>query len=403
MLGIRIPRADEAMLISGGRGGTDGTPFRVVIGQRAFVMPFLRSAAFLTLRMQEAQVQETCQTVQGITLNLAAVGAFKVGDDTQSIVAAAQRFLSDQRQMPALVGQIIAGHLRGIVGAMTVEEIIRERQKLAHEVLDASKEELANIGLVVDSFQIQSIDDAGSGYINALAAPHNAEVQKQAAVAQAAADQAAVEAQQKSVQAQAQYKQQTAEVEAAADAKINVAKANAEAETVAAQQESERQQAESRKTAIEAQTQLAEQQAALTAKQLESTQVKPAEAQAKIVKLQAEAEAEAMRIKAAAAAANDRVALDLKWIDMMPDLVDKIADALADSNLTVLNGAEGLSELMAGVMTQAAAVYEAAKRTTAEGGGVDATLNGAGPGGAPPALAAGPGDDGAGENSSAGA
>jgi len=366
MLGIRIPRADEAMLISGGRGGTDGTPFRVVIGNSAFVMPFLRSAAFLTLRMQEAQVQETCQTIQGITLNLSAVGAFKVGDDTQSIVSAAQRFLSDQRQMPALVGQIFAGHLRGIVGAMTVEEIIRERQKLAHEVLDASKDELAHIGLVVDSFQIQSIDDAGSGYINALAAPHNAEVQKQAAVAQAAADQAAVEAQQKSQQAQAQYKQQTAEVEAAADAKINVAKANAQSETVAAQQESERQQAESRRTAMEAQTQLAEQQAALAAKQLETTQVKPAEAQAKIVKLQAEAEAEAMRIKAEAAAANDRVALDLKWIEIMPDLMDKVADAFADSNVTVLNGAEGMGEVMAGLVSQAMAVYNAARGSTAE-------------------------------------
>ena len=366
MLGIRIPRADEAMLISGGRGGTDGTPFRVVIGNRAFVMPFLRQAAFLTLRMQEAQVQETCQTVQGITLNLAAVGAFKVGDDTQSIVSAAQRFLSDQRQMPALVGQIFAGHLRGIVGGMTVEDIIRERQKLAHEVLDTSKEELAHIGLVVDSFQIQSIDDAGSGYINALAAPHNADVQKAAAIAQAQADQAAAEAQQKSLQAQAQYKQQTAEVEAAADAKINVAKANAESETVAAQQESERQQAESRKTAIEAQTALAEQQAALTAKQLESTQVKPAEAQAKIVKLQAEAEADAMRIKAEAAAANDRVALDLKWIEIMPDLVDKMSDAIAESNLMVLNGSDGIGELMSGMIAQAMAVYNAAKGSTAE-------------------------------------
>jgi uncharacterized membrane protein YqiK len=366
MLGIRIPRADEAMLISGGRGGTDGTPFRVVIGNSAFVMPFLRSAAFLTLRMQEAQVQETCQTVQGITLNLSAVGAFKVGDDTQSIVSAAQRFLSDQRQMPALVGQIFAGHLRGIVGAMTVEDIIRERQKLAHEVLDASKEELAHIGLVVDSFQIQSIDDAGSGYITALAAPHNAEVQKQAAVAQAQADQAAAEAQQKSQQAQAQYKQQTAEVEAAANAKINVAKANAESETVAAQQDSERQQADSRKAAIAAQAQLAEEQAQLTAKQLEASQVKPAEAQAKIIKLQAEAEADAMRIKAEAAAANDRVALDLKWIEIMPELIDKMSDAIGESNLTVLNGAEGVGELMSGLVAQAMVIYNAAKGTTAE-------------------------------------
>jgi uncharacterized membrane protein YqiK len=327
-------------------------------------MPFLRRAAFLTLRMQEASVQETCQTIQGITVNLSAVGAFKVGDDTQSIVAAGQRFLSDQNQMSTLVGQIFAGHLRGIVGAMTVEEIIRERQKLANEVLDASKEELAHIGLVVDSFQIQSINDGGSGYIDALAAPHNAEVQKQARIAQAQADQAAAEAQQKSAQAQALYSQETAEVEAAAQAKINVAQANAESETVAAQQESERRQAEAKTNAIEAQAALAEEQAALTASQLESSQIKPAEAQAKIVKLQAEAEAEAMRVKAAAAAENDRVALDLIWLQIMPDIMDKIADALADSNVTVFNGADGLQELISGLVTQGMTIFDNARALT---------------------------------------
>jgi flotillin len=367
MFGVRIPHADEAMIISGGRGGTDGTPFRVVIGNKAWVMPFFRRVAFLTLRMQEATVQETCQSTQGITVNLAAVGAFKVGGDTQSIVSAAQRFLSDQNQMALLVGRIFAGHLRGIVGAMTVEDIIRERQKLATEVLDASKEELAHIGLVVDSFQITSINDGGVGYIDAMAAPHNAEIQKQARIAQAQADQAAVEAQQKSLQAQAQYQQQTAEVQAGAQAKINVAQASAEAETVAAQQESERRQAEAKKAAIEAQSLLAEQQAQLAAKQLETSQVKPAEAQAKIVKLKAEADADATRIKAAAAAANDRVALDQMWIQIMPEIVEKLAASLNNSNLTVLNGADGLGEMMSGMVTQAVTIFNAAKAQTHNG------------------------------------
>lgn len=367
MLGVRIPRADEAMVISGGRRGTDGTPLRVVIGKGAFVAPYFRSAAFLTLRVQEASVQETCQTVQGLTVNLSAVGAFKVGDDARSIVAAAQRFLGDQSQMPTLVGQIFAGHLRSIVGALTVEDIIRERQKLANEILDASKEELAHMGLVVDSFQIQSINDSGSGYIDALAAPHNAAVQKQARIAQAQADQEAVEAEQKSVQAQALYAQETAEVEAAAQAKINIAKANAEAESVAAQKESERQQAESAKAAVEAQAELAEEQALLAGKQLESTEVKPAEADAKVVRVKAEADADAMRIRAEAAALNDRVALDLKWIELMPVIIEKLAAALADSNLTVLNGTDGLGEVMSGLAAQAVAVFNAARTATAQG------------------------------------
>ncbi len=69
---------------------------------------------------------------------------------------AAQRCLSDQDQMTALTGRIFAGHLRSIIGSMTVEQIVRERQTLATEVLDGSKREMAKIGLAVDSMQIQS-------------------------------------------------------------------------------------------------------------------------------------------------------------------------------------------------------------------------------------------------------
>ena len=65
-----------------------------------------------------------------------------------------------------LTGRIFAGHLRSIIGSMTVEEIVTERQKLATEVLDGSKAEMAKIGLTVDSLQIQSIDDMGAGYID---------------------------------------------------------------------------------------------------------------------------------------------------------------------------------------------------------------------------------------------
>ena len=89
----------------------------------------------------------------------------------ESIVNAGQRFLSDQDQMSTLTGRIFAGHLRSIIGSMTVEEIVTERQKLASEVLDGSKAEMVKIGLTVDSLQIQSIDDMDSGYIDAMAAP----------------------------------------------------------------------------------------------------------------------------------------------------------------------------------------------------------------------------------------
>jgi uncharacterized membrane protein YqiK len=168
------------MLVSGGRWGRGGAPFKVVVGHGAFVAPFFRKTRYLTLSMQESEVAEQCVTRQGISLNVRAVIAFKVGNDEGSIVNAGQRFLSDQDQMSMLTGRIFAGHLRSIIGSMTVEEIVTERQKLAIEVLDGSKAEMATIGLIVDSLQIQSIDDMNSGYIDSMAAPHRAAIERQA-------------------------------------------------------------------------------------------------------------------------------------------------------------------------------------------------------------------------------
>src|ERR1700689_516645 len=196
MFGYRVPAPDEAMLISGGRRGMNDAPFRVVTGHGAFVPPFFRKVRYLTLAMREAEVAETCVTHQGISLNVRSVIAFKVGNDEESIVNAGQRFLSDQEQMSVLTGRIFAGHLRSIIGSMTVEEIVTERQKLATEVLGGSKAEVAKFGLPVDSLQIQSIDDNNIGYIQAMAAPHNAAIQRQAQIAQAQANQASAGAQQ---------------------------------------------------------------------------------------------------------------------------------------------------------------------------------------------------------------
>ena len=168
MFGYRVPAPDEAMLISGRGGGAQGAPFKVVVGRGAFVAPVFRKVRYLSLSLREAEVAEQCVTHQGIALNVRAVIAFKVGNDPESIINAGQRFLSDQDQMSVLTGRIFAGHLRSIIGSMTVEEIVTERQKLATEVLDGSKAEMATIGLIVDSLQIQSIDDMGAGYIAAI-------------------------------------------------------------------------------------------------------------------------------------------------------------------------------------------------------------------------------------------
>jgi uncharacterized membrane protein YqiK len=227
MFGYRVPAPDEAMLISGGRRGLGGAPFRVVTGHGKYVLPVFRKVRFLTLAMCESEVSETCVTKQGIALTVRAVIAFKVGNDTESIINAGQRFLSDQNQMSVLTGRIFAGHLRAIIGSMTVEEIVTERQKLASEVLETSKMEMAKIGLMVDSLQIQSIDDGKTGYIAAMSAPHQAAIQRQAQVAQAVAQQQAVQAQQEAARNQAEYARQTAVVQAQYQAEVDQAQARA--------------------------------------------------------------------------------------------------------------------------------------------------------------------------------
>jgi len=350
MFGYRVPNPDEAMLVSG-RKSRANTPFRVVTGHGTFVLPVFRKARFLTLAMCEAEVSEVCVTKQGISLNVRAVIAFKVGNDEESIVNAAQRFLSDQDQMSVLTGRIFAGHLRSIVGSMTVEEIVTERQKLATEVLEGSKEEMARIGLHVDSLQIQSIDDMKIGYIAAMSAPHTAAIQRQAQIAQAQADQAAAEARQQSDRAQAEFARQTAVVQAQYKAEID--KAQAEAAQAGPLAEARAQQ-----QVIAAQTELAEREADLRQQQLVAEIVRPAEAEAERVRLLADAEAGKMKIQAEAAASYNRVALERMLIDQLPSIVREAAQGLANANVTVLNGADGLGDIAAGLVSQGLAIFE---------------------------------------------
>jgi flotillin len=350
MLGYRVPAPDAAMLISGGRGRGDA-PFRVVTGHGAFIMPFFRKVRFLTLAMCESEVAEKCVTQQGITLNVRAVIAFKVGNDEQSIVSAAQRFLSDQNQMSVLTGRIFSGHLRSIIGSMTVEQIIQERQKLATEILDGSKEEMAKIGLTVDALQIQSIDDGSLGYILAMSAPHNAAIQQKAQIAQAKANQASAEAEQESQRNQAEFARQTAVVQAQYKAEVDRAQAQAAQAGPLAQAQAQRE-------VLQMRTELAERAAELRQQELVAEVVKPAEAEAERVRILAVAEAEKMKIQAEAAASHNRVALDRMLIDQLPEIVKQAAQGLAGANLTVLNGASGLSEVATGLVGQGLAIFD---------------------------------------------
>jgi len=354
MFGWRVPSPNEAMLISGGKGRGDA-PFKIVVGHGAFAIPIRNRVSFLTLAMQESEVAEPCVTQQGITLFVKAVIAFKVGDDPESIANSARRFLDDQSSMPALVGRIFAGHLRSIVGSMTVEDIIRERQKLASEVLNASKPEMAKLGLVVDSFQIESIDDGQAGYILALSQPHIASVNQAAQIAQAQADQAAAKARQESDRNQAEYQQETSVAKAQYQAQIDQAQQTAA-------QAGPLAQAQAQQAVLAEQAKVATATAELRRQQLVAEVLRPAEAEAEKVRTLAKAEADATRFQAEATATRGGVVMERMLVEKMPEIVAAAAGELRHANVTVLNGSQGLADLVAGLATQAGSILEVLRR-----------------------------------------
>src|SRR4051794_18393282 len=174
--------------------------------------------------------------------------------------------------MEELCGRIFAGHLRSIVGSLTVEEIIRERDTVAQQVKDGSHTEMEKLGIVVDGLQIQEIEDP-TGYIQNLAAPHAAAVASQARIAAAERDQEAAEKEQVANRAKAQYERETAIARAQIDAEVQEAQARAA-------QAGPLAQARSSQDVIAEQTALAEREAALTDKRLESEVRRPADAEA---------------------------------------------------------------------------------------------------------------------------
>src|SRR5918998_1654256 len=168
---------------------------RIVTGKGTLVLPGIQTVRRLSLDLREAPLSIECVPHQGTPLGIQGVVIFKVGDDYVSIANAARRFLDQQQQMDSRVHNVFAGHLRAIVGNMTVEEMIRDREKLTQLTRGSSGTEMEKLGLIVDSLQIQEIGDP-TGYIKNLGRPHAAAVERDARIAQAGADRAATEKEQ---------------------------------------------------------------------------------------------------------------------------------------------------------------------------------------------------------------
>ncbi|MET9483827.1 SPFH domain-containing protein [Streptomyces sp. NPDC006638] len=390
MLFWHVPAPNEAMLISGSKRQAQDTQFRIVTGHGSFVMPIKQKARMLSLALREAEIVEDCVTQQGIRLNVRAVTVFKVGDDAVSIANAARRFLAEQDRMEELVGRIFAGHLRSIIGGLTVEQIIRERDRVAQEVKQGSHSEMEKLGIVVDALQIQEIEDA-TGYIQNLAAPHAAAVASQARIAQAKSDQEAAEREQQAAALKAEYERDTA---------IKRAGFLAETEQVNARAAQAGPLAEARASqeVIEEQTSLATRQALLAAQRLEAEVRRPADAEAYRQRTLAEASRDRAKFEAdgsayaertlaqAQADANSARAESLKngnqeliaanrTVENLPALADAAARGMAGANLTVLNGTDGLNEMVAGLVSQGLAILNSLQRPGTQG----ATGNGGAP------------------------
>lgn len=196
----RVAEPNEALIISGLGAHTknelaDSLGFKIITGKGTAVLPGFQTARRLRLDSRATNLQVNCVTQQGIPVQVRGVIIYKVGDDFTSIANAARRFLDQQDSMNGAIHELFTGHLRSIIGNLTVEDLILNRERLTSETRSSAADEMSKLGLVVDSLQIQEIEDE-TGYITNLGKPHAAKIAAAARIAEAQRDQEATEAEQ---------------------------------------------------------------------------------------------------------------------------------------------------------------------------------------------------------------
>jgi flotillin len=431
----RIAEPNEALIISGRahrpRGEGHGLGFKIATGGGTLVMPGISAVRRLSLDLRETDLEIDCVTHQGIPLRVRGVVIYKVGDDLVSIANAARRFLDQQNQMDQRVHNLFAGHLRAIIGNMTVEEMIRDREKLTQLTREHAGTEMEKLGLIVDSLQIQEILDP-TGYIKNLALPHQSAVEREARIARAQADREATE------------KEQEAEAQkslARRDSQIRQAGYQAEVDQAAAlaRQAGPLSDATARQKVVVEETRIAELEAERTEKLLLVEVRKPADAkayeqvtlarasreahihdaEARAREIELSAQADASRVKLAAGAQSERVKLEgdaeahaaqakgraegeairargmaeadtikaraealaghqeavigQQLAENWPQIVEAAAKPFGDiDQLIVLNGAQGISDTLAQALSQGVAGLHLARKLLASSGAAPA-------------------------------
>ena len=163
--------------------------YRIIKGGGAFVWPVVEKAQRLSLELMTLEVTNPdVYTQTGIPLNVDAIAQIKVRGDDVSIATAAEQFLSkNSEEIQGVALHTLEGHLRAIVGTLSVEKIYQDRETFAQQIQEVAATDMAHMGLQIISFTIRNVHD-GQGYLEALGRPRIAEVKKLAAIAQAEAD-----------------------------------------------------------------------------------------------------------------------------------------------------------------------------------------------------------------------
>ena len=317
---LRKVGPNQALIVYGA-GGT-----KVITGGSHFVLPLYQRAQDFSLELMSFDVapSQNLYTTQGIAVNVEAVTQIKVRSDEQSIKTAAEQFLSKpQADREALIRLVMEGHLRGIVGQLTVEDLVKDPESVNGKMLKTVTPDMEKMGLEVISFTIKDVRDRNDYIVNmgrpeaventkradisAAVAARDTQIQqanasREAAVAKSAADQERVRAETESLAQQAEAQRNLSLKKASFDAEIKRQQASADkAYDIQANISQQQVVTEAiRVTEVEKNAQIKVQQAEIQRRELElqATVQKAAEAERRRIETVAEAERQRLILEA---------------------------------------------------------------------------------------------------------
>ena len=312
----RVPPNQVAIVFGRRVRDTEGryAGFRLVQGGGFMNWPIIISVQWLSLEVMPIPVTTTASvTVDGVPVRVDALANVKMGSTESLQRAAAERFLAmAEAEIDQLVQQTMEGHLRAIVGTMTVEDLIQNRAAFSSNLVDQSAKDLETMGLIIDNMPIREITDE-HGYIDALGRKRTAEVKRDAAIgmanAQRDADLEASDA--RKIGETAKIVADVGIAEAERDKRMKLAQFDADADTeraradqagplssAQAQQAVKAQEVRIEQIDRNARIAVQEQEALRKEQELLATVVKPAEAERERVVIAAEAKRQAAIVDA---------------------------------------------------------------------------------------------------------